>query len=369
MGESPLEFPQAKPFDTAQSEPSSKDDAQERADQIAAFRAEIAQLRQEGVNPFTDDQLSLVAGHHRALLDRLAGEFDIDRTAAERRMSLGMRIASGFGAVTLTAAVVSFVYQIWGWIPTTGQVALLTAGPLVAIAAMVVAGVLERTRYIAAVMAVVACGAFVTQTILFADIFNLPSSPHALLLWALFAIAIAWPWRFVLPFGLGVLSLVCYLAALAFWLSGIAWNEMLGKPEPSMVAALLLLPGASRVPRELAAAGRSVLLVLTLGPLLLLSGIADLSLLGWSASSIRVMYQVAAALAAVTVIASGVRRSRDEVIVIGALFAGAFLLTRFVDWWWDWMPRYLFFLLLAAVALAWIWALRVLRRHAAVRVA
>jgi len=103
--------------------------------------------------------------------------------------------------------------------------------------------------------------------------------------------------------------------------------------------------------------------------LLLLSGIAELSLLSWGPSAIRVIYQIAAALAAAAVIASGVRRSQDEMILIGALFAGAFLLTRFVDWWWDWMPRYVFFLILAAVALAWIWGLRVLRRRAAVRIA
>src|SRR6187399_1016276 len=145
MGESP--------FDSAQGKLSSKDDAQDRADQIAAFRAELEQLQQEGVSPFSGDQLIVVARHHDLLLERLAGEFDIDRTVAERRMSVGMRIASGFGAVTLTAAVVSFVYQIWGAIPTAGQVVLLTAGPLVSVGATIVAGTLERTRYIAAVMA------------------------------------------------------------------------------------------------------------------------------------------------------------------------------------------------------------------------
>src|SRR6478735_4121015 len=153
MGESPFDAVQGKPFDPARSGLSdsrpgalSKDDAQERADQIAAFRAEVEQLRQDGASPFTSDQLAVVVRHHDALLERLAGEFDIDRTLAERRMSVGMRIASGFGAVTLTAAVVSFVYQVWGSIPTAGQVMLLTAGPLAAIAATIVAGRLERTR-------------------------------------------------------------------------------------------------------------------------------------------------------------------------------------------------------------------------------
>ena len=84
---------------------------------------------------------------------------------------------------------------------------------------------------------------------------------------------------------------------------------------------------------------------------------------------IKALYQLTAAVAAIAVIATGVRRGQDDVIVIGALFAGAFLLTRFVDWWWDWMPRYLFFLILATVALAWIWALRLVRGHVRVRAA
>ena len=47
-----------------------------------------------------------------------------------------------------------------------------------AIAAMIVVGTVERTRYVSAVMAVVACGAFVLQTMLLGQIFNLHGSPH-----------------------------------------------------------------------------------------------------------------------------------------------------------------------------------------------
>jgi hypothetical protein len=347
--------------------PSNKDDAQERADQIAAFRAEVRQLEQEGVRPFDKAQLATIARHHEAVLERLAGEFDIDRTAAERRMSVGMRLASGFGAATLTAAVVSFLYQVWGAIPTPGQVILLTAGPVTATIAMIMAGTIERTRYIAAVMAVVACGALVTQTVLLGEIFNLRSSPHPLLLWGAFAIAIAAPWRFVLPFALGVLSLVCYAAALTFWLSGFPWTMAIERPEPLMIVATALLPFASRVPQELAPGVRSVLLILTLAPVLVMSGFGQPSLLPWTWPTIRVAYQVVGALAALAVLAAGVRRSQDDVVLIGGLFAGVFLITRFVDWWWDWMPRYLFFLILAAVALAGIWGLRVLRRGVAAR--
>src|SRR4051794_26087412 len=126
--------------------PLNKDDAQERADQIAAFRAEVEQLAREDVIAMSDRDRATVAAHHDAILARLADQFDVDLTTAEKQMSVGMRLASFFGAATLTAAVISFVYRVWGGIPAFGQVTLLTAAPLLALAAMIVAGRLEKTR-------------------------------------------------------------------------------------------------------------------------------------------------------------------------------------------------------------------------------
>ena len=61
-------------------------------------------------------------------------------------MSIGMRLASLLGAAALTAAIVSFVYRIWGSLPVGGQVGLLTAAPILATAVMIAAGRVEKTR-------------------------------------------------------------------------------------------------------------------------------------------------------------------------------------------------------------------------------
>src|SRR5467141_2110086 len=103
--------------------PSTKADAQRRAAQIRAFRAELEELRSEGIDPIAPEQLAAVDAHHDAMLVELAGRYDIDRTAAEERLSLGMRLASMFGAAALTAAVVSFFYRNWGSLPTSAKVA------------------------------------------------------------------------------------------------------------------------------------------------------------------------------------------------------------------------------------------------------
>src|SRR5688572_9834626 len=105
--------------------PRSKDEAQRRTDQIRAFQAELAELRREGVA--LPDRLDAIAAHHDALLAAFASRYDIDRSSAAKRMSLGMRLASAFGAAALTAAIVSFFYRMWGVMPTGAQVAALTA--------------------------------------------------------------------------------------------------------------------------------------------------------------------------------------------------------------------------------------------------
>lgn len=144
--------------------PLTKEAAQRRAAQIRAFHEELAALRSEGIDPIASQQLAALDAHHDAVLADLAGRYDIDRTAAEERLSLGMRLASAFGAAALTAAIVSFFYRVWGALLTPVQVAALTVAPLVALAAMGVAIRRERTLYVASICASVASGAFVLQT-------------------------------------------------------------------------------------------------------------------------------------------------------------------------------------------------------------
>jgi hypothetical protein len=355
-----------------------RDDAQRRADQIAAFRAEAAELAREGVR-LDPEQAAAVAAHHDRVLQELARDFDVDRGAAARRMSIGMRLASLFGAATLPAAVVSFVYRIWGSLSPPAQVALLTAAPIVATAATMAAGRLERTRYVASLLAIVACAAVVLQTVMLATLFNLRTSPHALAAWAAFALAVSIPWRFGVPFAFGVVALVVYLPAVAVWLAGFHWHGAIERPELVAVTAVVGLFAIARlsprsssikvdgvritIPPELVPWARAVLLVLVLATILVLSATGSVSVLPIGEAAITVGYQIVAVAAAILTIRAGLRSGRAEVVFIASVFTGAFLLVRFVDWWWDWMPKYLFFLILASVALAWLWGLRLARRR------
>jgi hypothetical protein len=337
-------------------------DAQRRADQIAAFRAELTALQADGV-ALDAGQLDRVRRHHDALLAELTRAHDVDATAAARQMSLGMRIASLLGAAALIAAVVSFVDRLWGLLPLWGQIVFLTAAPLISTAICVMAGRIEKTRYVASIFALVACAAFVLQTIELSELLGLARSPHVLLLWAVFALAIATPWRFSLPFALGVGALVAWVPAAGLWTAGYEYEEFLGHPELVILSAAVCAAGVRWMPQELRAAGRVVVLVLGLISLLALTSVPNLTLLPFAGETSRVVYQLMAAAVAVAVIYRGIASRQPEVVTLGSAFAGVFLLTRFVDWWWDWMPKYLFFLILAVAALGWVWALRRVRRH------
>ena len=360
--------------------PRSKDDAQRRADQIAAFRAEVRELEREGAT-LDPRQLEAVAAHQDDVLRALARDFDIDRGEREKRMSTGMRLASVFGAGALTAAVVSFVYRIWGSLSTGPQVALLTAAPLVATLGMIVAGRFERTRYVSSIFAIVACAGIVLQTVMFGTLFNVRSTPHLVAVWAAFALAVALPWRFGVLFAFGVAAAMVYIAAIAADLAGYYWMAVLERPELVALPAALLLIAFSRlkpttsslkvagiritVPMELVPWARGVLLLIVLGTILVLSATGAVSLLPFDEDAIKIAYQLVAVAASIVTLGLGLRQGLPEVVAIGSLFTGVFLLLRFVDWWWDWMPKYLFFLILATVALAWLWGLRLARRRLA----
>jgi hypothetical protein len=342
-----------------------KDEAQRRADQIRAFQAEVAALSREGVRALPAEQAALVAAHHDALLASLAAEFDVDRTDASRRMSLGMRFASAFGAAALTAAIVSFCYRIWGSLSTPAQVALLTAAPLVSLGAMVIAARRERTLYIASLCAIAAYGAFVLQTVALGDLFNMQPSHRVLAVWAVFGFAVAWPFRLGVPFAAAVIFGICYAAALGFSLLGGKWDDFFDWPETQLLPAAFAYVAVQRTPPELHKWGRGAALsVGLLGLLFVAHGRPD-TLLPWGSRFAGVFYQVVAVGVAAGVIALGVRKARGETLVIGAAFAGCFLIGRFVDWWWAWMPKYLFFLIIAATCIAWLWLLGRLRRRVA----
>ena len=81
------------------------DQAQARADRIRAFQSELAVLQREGVVSLSDAAQDAVQQYHSGLLRGYAAEFDVDTSPDQKQLSWGMRLASLFGALALSAAV------------------------------------------------------------------------------------------------------------------------------------------------------------------------------------------------------------------------------------------------------------------------
>jgi hypothetical protein len=85
------------------------------------------------------------------------------------------------------------------------------------------------------------------------------------------------------------------------------------------------------------------------------------SYLPWPWGTAEIVYQVVGFAVAGLAIAVGNRRGWREVEAVGTAFFVLFLFARFFDWWWDWMPRWLFFLVIGTLAVAILLAFRRLR--------
>jgi uncharacterized membrane protein len=75
----------------------------------------------------------------------------------------------------------------------------------------------------------------------------------------------------------------------------------------------------------------------------------------------RAVYQALMLVVCVAVLVVSLQRRWSESWKLAAVMLAVFLLTRYVDWFWDLLPAYVFFLILAALAFIWLLALRRIR--------
>lgn len=342
--------------------------AQQRADQIRAFRAELSALGQEGANPLAADQQAAIAVHHDHVLARLARKFDIDRSVASGQLSRGLRLASFFGAATLVAAITSFISRYWGGLGLPAQVTLLTMFPLVSLAAVQVAAERERTRYVAALFALVALGTAWVAIVLTADLLDLPFS--ALLLWpgTFFGLAVALSYGFRLVLALALGSLAVAVASVFFVAGGVPWPTLVERLEPLTGAGFLLVTMAPR----LGPAGEGVEettritgLAIALGGLLALATAHGTSLLAFDPSTTLLVYQALMLIVSLAVLSQRLRAGDRAGTMVATVALALFLFIRYLDWFWSRVPAWAFFLILAVLAFASIAWLRRLRGQVA----
>lgn len=345
-----------------------REEAQRRVHQIRAFQAELAALESGGVTPLAPEQKAAVARYHDQLLRQLAAAFDVDRSEDAGRLSRGMRILSLFGAATLTAAAYSLVERFWGQMDLPLQATLLAAFPLMALAGVELSARRERTLYVASLFALVAYGTFWLAIGVLSWTVNMPPTPPYIWAGVLFGIGLAIPYRLPVILAFALAALAAAMAGTLFQIAGTEWTQAFERPDLLTVAgfSLLLLSRAlGSVEPSFARVTRLVGFGVGLLGLFALAEVPVLSLLPLTRPVVGGIYQMLMLIASTAAIVLGVRRKWNETVMLASTLLSLFLLSRFVDWFYDLLPRYVFFLILAAIAFAWLLALKRLRARLA----
>lgn len=342
-----------------------RSEAQHRADEIRIFRSELARLAEEGVLQLDDRQRAAVQAYHDTLLQRYVGEFDIDRDHQAKQLSLGMRVASFLGAVALAASVFFFFYQFWGYFTESLQVAILVGTSL---ATLALTGWLQGRDpggYFTKLAAMVAFACFVLNISMLGQIWNIAPSDAALLPWAVFAFLLAYTCDLRVLLIAGICCMIAWVSARVGAWQGVYWLYVGQRPENYFPVAALLLAIPRLVPHArfsgFEGTYRIFGLLCIFVPMLVLGHWGRGSYLVLDAALIEGGYQLAGFAGSAFAIWAGARRNWPEMMNTGIVFFVLFLYTKFFDWWWEIMPKYLFFLVLGLVAVLILLVLRRLR--------
>jgi uncharacterized membrane protein len=338
---------------------------QQRADRLRTFQRELAELEREGVIELTPEQRARLDAHIEKTMAVLASQFDVDTTESQRQISLGMKIASALGGIALCAAVILFLARYMGYWPTPLQVSVLVAIPILLTIGAEFAARREKTLYYAALISIVAFAAFVANLSMLGTIFNLAPTPNALAVWGLFGLALAYHFGIRLVLAAGLVSMLGWITATTNSWRGWWWVEFERRPEEVMLAGLLL----AAIPlfikhhgrQDFPAVYRLVGMIAFFVPMLFLSAQGQYSYLPLEDKAVEHFYQMFGVVAAAAAVWIGIRRGWSGVVNTGIAFFTIFLFFRLIDWWWDWMPKYLFFLLIGLVALGLVAVFKRLR--------
>jgi len=333
----------------------SQADAQYRVDQIHAFQQEMVELENDGVLAIPPDQTSKVQGYHSQLLQKLSATYDVDTSTQSKQLTLGMKIASLFGALAMAISIFFLFYQFWGYISTPIQVGILITAPISLFLLSLHLAQKEKSSYFSKIAALVSLSCFVLNLSMLGQIFNITPSPNAFAVWAAFAFLLAYACNARLLLFFGIVSVSSFIAMKIGTWSGMYWISFGERPENFFIPSLLvfILPQLVNHKRfaGFEVTYRVMAMIMIFLPILILSNWGKISYLSWYSNTIEGFYQLIGFVLSASVIWLGIKRRWGEVTNTGNVFFILFLYTKFFDWWWDWMPKYIFFFVLGLAAL------------------
>lgn len=351
----------------------SKNEAQQRADQIKAFQQELQKLESDAVLNLAAEQHDAIQHYHDSLLNTYSETHDIDRDHRGKQLSLGMRIASFLGALALAASVFFLFYQFWGRLTTSVQLLILISAPVLTFIATMVIARREHTGYFTKLAALVSFACFVLNITMFGQIFNITPTDKALIVWAAFAFLLAYSCDIRLLLAAAIICVIAYMSARTGTWHGGYWIHFGERPENFFPAAIVLFffPWFVKHKRfwGFAPIYRVFGLLTAFIPILILSNWAAVSYLEFDYDIIEGGYQILGFTLAGLAVWLGIRQRWNDVVNTGNVFFVIFLYTKMFDWWWEIMPKYLFFLLVALTAILFLFIFKRLRGKGYLKVA
>lgn len=332
-----------------------KTQAQARADQVLAFRAEQKILTEQGLLPLSDDDAANIRTYHDGLLQQLQQGLNIDLNDNARHLSLGMQIVSFLGATALAASLFFLFYQYWGYFATASQVTLLVTAPLLSLALALWLQRVDGSGYYAKLAALVSFVAWVLNIVMLGSIFNITPSPNAFAVFACYGFMLAYMLHVRLLLAAAILCSFMFIGAqFGSWM-GSYWVYAGEYPEHFLLTSLLFFALPLKLSQQRYDGFANLYQILSsivfFIAVLILANWGRVSYLPWSVELVEGVYQLLGFAASALLVLYGIRTHAAKLMLTGNVFFALFLYTKFFDWWWDWLPKYLFFLLVGLTAI------------------
>lgn len=332
-----------------------KSDAQNRVEQIHAFEQELVELSNNGALVLSQEQASQLQNYHQQLLEKLSKQFDVDISTQAKQLTLGMKIASLLGALAMAMSTFFLFYQFWGYISTSVQVGVLVSAPIVLFLLSLHLAKKESSAYFSKIAALVSLACFVLNLSMLGQIFNISPTPNAFVVWAAFSFLLAYACNARLLVFFGIVSISSFIAMKVGTWGGMYWMSFGDRPENYFLPSLLIFMVPQLFKHKhfygFAAIYRVMAMLMIFLPVLVLSNWGQISYLNWSFNMIEGFYQLTGFTLSAVAIWQGIKHKWQEVTNTGNVFFILFLYTKLFDWWWDWMPKYIFFFILGLTAL------------------
>jgi uncharacterized membrane protein len=223
----------------------------------------------------------------------------------------------------------------------------------------------DSTGYFTKLAALVAFACFVLNIAMLGQIFNITPSDKALVVWAALALLLAYACDLRLLLAAGILCIIAFISARTGAWSGMYWIYFGQRPENFFPAAAALLAIPQLIDHRrfsgFAPIYRVFGLLTWFIPVLVLSNWGAISYVDLEPRVIEGLYQLVGFAGSAAAVWVGIRKHWPEVVNTGVTFFVILLYTKMFDWWWEVMPKYLFFLVLALTAILFLLVLKRLR--------